>query len=128
MGAKGKSMMTGSALLENIRSKWPEKISFDASVNERNEWQPIWEIVKTYEKLQEKIDPNKERWLDLANWCFNQAITSVARSNYLSGNLSVCRDQVTLIDFEKRIVRNLNEDGWELERSEYHAVKSLEEE
>lgn len=128
MGAKTIRMMTPSKLLKDVRSQWPKTIEFNASVNKHGEWEPIWEIVRTYESLEEEIDSENEPWLCLANWCFNQAITATARLNYLSGKSLVCRDDVTLVEFDKRVVRNLQEDSWKKERSEYQALGGNEEE
>lgn len=115
--------MSPEKLLQAISSKWPEKIDFETSVNEHDEFQPIWAIVRAYEKVDETINSKKEPWLDLANWCFNQAITAVARSNYLSGNSSVTSREVSVREFDKRILKNLQEEGWKNLRAKYKGWK-----
>ena len=103
--------MKCSDLFETIKAHWPEELELNESTRS--------DLNTIYWDLESQINHETEHWLNVSSWAFHQALDVFVKQQISSGFKTVKLSEMPLSLFNKQMLFNLEEDGWEEELEQY---------
>ena len=105
-------MMDKQALLDRVKSLWPDAITLrpDGGQDALN---------NIYWPIEEGLEAEANEWLQLAAWAFHQALGELARCRVDSGCAAVRPADVSLEAFDRWMRKNLADETWSEVRKDY---------
>ena len=107
-----RSLMDKQALLDRVKSLWPDAITLRPDGGHEA-------LNNIYWPIEAKLEESGEEWIQLAAWAFHQALGEVTDAKARSGHSSVRPADVTLAAFDRWMKKNLSDETWSAVRSEY---------